>query len=118
MMKTIDPHYYRNPSNVLGLSLDEGETLILPTGKVIPIRHDIWEFDSDVLEEELSPVQEGFLARHREKPPMTEIEELAWKLHKGTRSLHATFKTPKWDAPRKEKTVQESAIAVCSDPLD
>jgi hypothetical protein len=116
MMKTIDPHYYRNPSNVLGLSLDEGETLILPTGKVVPMRPDVWEFDSDSSEDDLSVEQKERLRAHQDKPPMTEIEELAWKLHKGERSLNKTFQPPSLDIPR--HGVRESAIAVVSDPED
>lgn len=112
----IPPHYYRNPGNVLGLSLDEGETLMLPSGKVLPLRHDVWEADSDENEEELSPKQRDYLAAHRNKPPMTEIDELAWKLRKGRQSLHCTFDFHSPDVPRKE--VPESALVVMSDPED
>jgi len=112
----INPQYYRNPKGVVGLSLDEGETLMLPSGKVLPVRHEVWEADSDDPEAELSPKQQAYLAAHRSKPPMTEIDELAWKLHKGMRSLHRTFDIPNTDVPRREEG--EVTLAEVSDTKD
>jgi hypothetical protein len=56
------------------------------------------------------------LSLHKARPPMTEIEELAWKLHKGERSLNRSFQPKSLDIPR--HGVRESAIAVVSDTDD
>lgn len=78
----IDPIFYRNPTSALGFSLDEGESLHLPSGKVLRPIPKVWE-ECDPADEELSDVQRETLQAHRDKPQMTDLEEMAWKLRKG-----------------------------------
>lgn len=117
MPKVVEPHFYRNPKGVVGLSIDEGLTLMLPSGKVLPIRHDVWDFDLDEPEDELAPKQREYLDRYRKKQDeATPIDELAWKLRRKRHSLDRTFEIDLQDeSPRK---AQDVTLAVSSDPDD
>ena len=115
-MHNIEPYFFRNPKGVVGVSIDEGETLMLPGGKVLLIRHEVWDNDCDIIEEELSPKQKIYLEYLRSKPPMTTVEEIAWRFRKDRQSLNRTFDIPDRDVPRRDGT--GISLAVVSDTED
>ena len=77
----LDIIYYTNPMGAVSVSYDEGETIVLPTGRRIPLNR-IWEESEEDMEPKLSPPQQAELALFRARPPMTEIEQIAWDLRK------------------------------------
>lgn len=85
----LDLIYYTNPKGWVAISFDEGETIVLPMGKKIPV-NPVWEEDGDDLEAELSPLQQAELVKFRARPPMTQVEQMAWDLRK-SRLEHARF---------------------------
>ena len=111
MAKQLDPMYFRNPKGHVGISLDEGETLMIPMGKVVRW-FDVWEEVSDDLDGELSPVQAEYLKAHLAKPPMTVIEEMAWKLRQARRHDAKAYATP----PMAHTILSDAVVVVASDP--
>ena len=111
----IEPFYYLNSRNgMVALSIDEGETMMLPSGKVLSVRPEVWELEPEDLEDDLSLKQQAFLAHHKEKPPMDYIEQLAWKLRKGRLAVAKDFA----QAPEPRKKAPASAMVVKSDFKD
>ncbi|MDB4277995.1 hypothetical protein N9917_00030 [Deltaproteobacteria bacterium] len=53
----IDPLYYRNRANAVAVSVDDGETVIIPLGRELPWR-EVWEEVDGDLRAELSEAQE------------------------------------------------------------
>ncbi len=93
-MDSITPLFYRNPSGLWGVSCDEGETLILPSGKVLlPIPKAWEETDEEVEEGVLSLPQEEAVKKCLDTPPMTEIEQIAWRLRKASLAKARMFNT-------------------------
>lgn len=54
----VDPVYYRNRAGAIALSLDDGDTLVLPTGQRIDL-NPMWE--------EVDPVEEGSLTKPQQE---------------------------------------------------
>lgn len=106
--------YYRNCHGAVSVSLDEGETVILPTGRRIPLTP-VWEeSDEDGLDMLLTPPQVQALAEFRARPPMTELEQMAWDMRKRRLAVAKDYAQPVPE-PRK---IRESAKVVVSDLKD
>lgn len=94
--RVTDIIYYVTAKGLVALSLDEGETIILSSGKRMPPT-EVWEETSDDLEASLSDKQKTLLVEARKKKPMTEIEALAWAHRKRERhDKRAYTKGPKF----------------------
>lgn len=52
----IDLFYYRNRTGLVAVSYDEGNTIVVPAGRVIPVT-DAWEEVTDDCSTELTPEQ-------------------------------------------------------------
>jgi len=58
----IELYYYRNNSGMVAVSADEGDTIIVPTGNVLPPSA-AWEEVQEDLRSELNAVQEASVKR-------------------------------------------------------
>jgi len=106
----LDLIYYTNPKGWVAISFDEGETIVLPMGKKIPV-NPVWEEEGDDMEDKLSPSQREALVKFRAQPPLNETQQMAWELRK-RRLEHAKFyAAPEIIHPK----IPESARAVTSD---
>ena len=70
-----DLFYYRNRSGLIAVSFDQGDTIILPSGKLMD-HTEFWEDVSEDLRAELTPQQEATLARNVEKEDKTEMGQI------------------------------------------
>lgn len=102
--------YYTTEKGLVAVSLDEGETIVLPTGKRMPPT-EAWEETSEDLESRLTDAQKRALRVALGKPEMSEVGALAWKHRK--RVIHDNRAYVQHEAPRRE--VRESALVVSSD---
>jgi hypothetical protein len=110
----LDLLYYRNPQGNVAISLDEGETVIIPSGKRLRVTP-VWvETDEEGLESRLTQEQADALAVFRVKPPMTDLEQMVWKMHK--RKLAAAYQYAPLNEPSRK--IMESAQVVVSDLED
>jgi hypothetical protein len=113
--KTEEILYFTTPKGLVAVSLDEGETIVLPSGKTMKPT-EVWEEASTDLIDKLTPIQRAALDTFRAAPEMTDLERMAWDLHKGT------LKAAKHYAPRDSKPetpdVSLGALVVESDPED
>ena len=114
-----DPWYYLNPSGKVAFSMDEGDTLCLPSGKLIPYQ-DAWEEVQDDLQGKLTPTQAKTLGAMQkaaeERSRLTGIDKIADDLvtrGKAERKK-ARYAEPKPVYPK----ISESALVVTSDPDD
>lgn len=109
----FDILYYRNARGGVAFSPDEGETVVVPIGRRIPITP-VWketDEDAEDLEPLLTPVQSQILEEFKQKPPMTRIEQMAWELGRRERLAEKDYAQPE---PEHRKLL-ESAIVVVSD---
>lgn len=53
-----DLFYYRNRTNLVAVSCDQGDTIVLPSGKVMECNN-FWEEVTENLRSELTPAQES-----------------------------------------------------------
>jgi len=113
-MTDIEILFYRNCKGAVAVSLDDGETVWTPQGRNIPITP-AWEWtDEDGLLPLLTPPQVKVLEEARNAPPLTEIEELALRLHKRQMAVRKDYYHP----PPPPRRVKASAIVVVSDLRD
>lgn len=110
----LEVTYYRNCHGAVSVSLDEGETVVIPMGRTIPLTP-VWEeSDEDGLDALLTPSQAQALAEFRARPPMTELEQMAWDMRKRRLAAVKDYAQP-IPEPRK---IRESARVVVSDLKD
>lgn len=106
--------FYRNPRGGVAFSPDEGETVVVPIGRRIPLTP-VWkeevDEDAEEMEKFLTPVQLQMLEEFRERPPMTQIEQMAWELGRRERLAEKDYVQPE---PEYRK-ILDSAIVVVSD---
>ena len=70
--------YYRNRSGLVAVSCDEGDTIILPNGKVME-HNDFWEDAQEDLRAELTPQQEAALKRAEARVDNSEMGQIIRK---------------------------------------
>jgi hypothetical protein len=92
------------------VSLDEGEFIILPSGKRMRPT-EAWEEAPLELREKLTPVQEAAVKEFLDCPPMTPMEAAAWRLHKANVANRKFRPQRKFRPPE----VAETAMVVVSD---
>lgn len=102
--------YYRTDRGGIAISLDEGETVIIPSGRKMPITP-VWKETDEDLEDSLTVMQAGALEEFREKPPMTDLEQMAWNLRKAERQDEKNYAQPEPD----HRYVRESALVVVAE---
>jgi hypothetical protein len=106
--------YYRNSRGGVAFSPDEGETVVVPKGRRIPITS-VWQEIDDEDEEDilpgLTPIQVQILEEAKQRPPMTELEQMAWELGRRERLAERDYAPPENEFRR----ILESAIVVVSD---
>ena len=114
----ITPLFYQNPKGAYGVSFDEGETLWLPTGKVLSSIPDVWEETDQPEDSLLSAAQLTALKNHLSKPEMTAIEERAWEMRQVARNRPA-YGGKRIDHEALYRRLEErGALVVKSDPED
>jgi len=112
--KTEDIIYYTTPKGLVAVSLDEGETIILPGGKTMPPT-EVWEEAATDLKDKLTPVQREAVDKFLSSEEMTDLERIAWKLKQGTRKAAKDYaQKAKPEIP----DVPLDALVESSDPED
>lgn len=67
--------YYRNRSGLISVSCDQGDTIVLPSGKVME-HNEFWEDTTDDLRAELTPEQEAALQRQLARQDNSEMGQI------------------------------------------
>lgn len=70
--------YYRNPTGLIAVSFDQGETIVLPSGKRMEYTH-FWEELPDDHHSELTPEQDAVLKSHLEIEDKSEMGQIIRK---------------------------------------
>ena len=109
----MDAWYYTNCKGAVAFSVDEGETVCLPTGRRIPWS-DAWEETMDDLETSLTETQQAVLKAHRDRPPLSEMEGVYAAHGKRERQAEKGHYRP----PPPPPVLPESAMVVTSDLKD
>jgi len=114
-----DPWYYRNPKGLVAISVDEGETVCIPSGKVLPWA-EAWEETMDNLGAELTPAQQAVIDKieleAQERANLTGIDKMVADLEDRTIAERAKHE---WvEKPREHPVLPEGAQVICSDPDD
>jgi len=106
--------FYRNKIGAVAISVDDGETVWIPSGRNLPLTL-AWEWtDEPGLETLLTPQQNKVLEEAKNAPPLTEIEKMAEDLRKRQRDAQKDYFQP----PPPHRRVRESVLVVTSDPDD
>jgi len=109
--------YYRNPKGAVAISLDEGVTVVIPSGRRLPTT-EVWEeTDEDNLEELLTEHQVQVLADFRSRPALTGLDLMAWRLGQREKAAFAKGYAQS-ELTYRHRTIKESARVVSSDPED
>lgn len=107
-MNDLPVYYFTTANGLVAVSLDDGVTILLPTGRNIAPT-EVWEEVDDDLEDRLNEVQKKALDEFRSKP-LTTMERIVRDLTKN-RSLQARhFRQP----GRPHKVLSEDAVVVKS----
>ena len=71
----IELLYYRNPTGLIAVSFDQGETIILPSGKRMPLTQ-FWEELPEDYRSDLTKEQESLLKVHLEIEDKSEMGQI------------------------------------------
>lgn len=105
--------FYQNPRGGYAVSVDGGDTVVLPSGKRIDLVGSVWTEteDEDLAEKNLSPEQRTALGEIRAKKNATGIDAILLRTRESKRSLRGYYAKP--EAP--QLVVPEGALVVKSD---
>lgn len=90
--------YYETAKGLVAVSLDEGETIILPSGKTMPPT-EMWEESPIDLKDKLNALQLEAVEKFLAQPGMTELEQIAWRHHKRALGVAKDYKPPAPEYP-------------------
>jgi hypothetical protein len=108
--RTDEIIYFTTARGLVAVSLDEGETIILPSGKTMAPT-EVWEESPVELPDRLNETQRASLDKFLSCDGMTEIEKLVWKMRKGRLSTARNYKTP----PKEHRDVVGDVLVVKSE---
>lgn len=105
--------YFQNLKGKVAISLNLGESVIIPNGRTISLDHtSAWEEVSEDLEKDLSDIQIKKMEEFLNRPPPGELENMADVLGRGLRDLDRRTKAK----PLEQRIgIPNSALVVCSD---
>lgn len=104
--------FYANGRGGVAVSVDEGETLVLADGRVLPAGSTIWkEALDDEVEDRLSPVQRARVEQVRAKPPARGMEAVVEQYRADRLRVSRQFAQPDPEFPE----VPEGALVVKSE---
>lgn len=105
--------FYQNPRGGYAVSIDGGDTVVLPTGNRIDLVGSVWTEadDEDLAEKNLSAVQHRALQEVRLRKNATGIDAILLRSKESKRSLRGYYAKPEAPPP----VVPEGALVVKSD---
>ena len=89
--RTEDIVYFTTERGLVAVSLDEGATILLPTGKTMKPT-EAWEESPVELPGKLNERQRTAVEAFLACPPMTEVEEIAWRHHQRLRKVEKDYR--------------------------
>jgi len=111
----LDIFYYENPRGGVAVSVDDGEHLVIPSGRVLLAEDTVWDEVSSDLESKLTAAQAEVLRQAREDfAAMGDIDLMVEAFRR--RRLSEEQRNPVYKAPGKHRQLPESALVVMSEP--